>query len=97
MGTGTVQLNMARNDDQLHYQPEAECGFRVTWYGGESTQLHFQKLGIVATPQFDQEPEWIDIDCRTIMNFPTRVKDLWLEMVDYYNYGIEMEQERCTF
>jgi len=90
---------MARNYEQLHYQPGTERKYRVTWYGGSSNQLHFQKWGIVATPEFSREPEWIDIDCRTMMEFPTRVKELWEEMRDYYNYGIEMEQERtaCFF
>ena len=96
MGTGTAQLNMARNFEQLHYQPDTERRYRVTWYGGSSNQLHFQKWGIVATPEFSREPEWIDIDCRTMMEFPTRVKELWEEMRDYYNYGIEMEQDRMA-
>jgi hypothetical protein len=46
------------------------------------------------TPSFDGEPEWVDIDCRTMMEFPTRVKELWQEMRDYYSHCLEMESYR---
>jgi hypothetical protein len=45
-----------RNYEQLHYQEGCQRLYRVTWYGGSSNQLHFQKWGIVATPSFDGEP-----------------------------------------
>ena len=84
--------------DLLIYQPDRPVDadkriYRIAWYGGESTQLHFQKWGIVATPNFDGNYEWIDIDVRTLMEMPTKVKDLWEEMKDYYNYGICLERE----
>jgi hypothetical protein len=77
----------------LIYQPDRPVDtdkrvYRVAWYGGESTQLHFQKWCLVATPNFDGDYQWIDISVRTLMEMPTRVKDMWLEMKDYYNYGV---------
>ncbi len=77
----------------LIYQPDRPVDtdkrvYRVAWYGGESTQLHFQKWCLVATPNFDGDYAWIDISVRTLMEMPTRVKDMWLEMKDYYNYGV---------
>ena len=79
------------------YQPDRNeliRTYRVAWYGGESTQLHFQRCNqLLKTPNFDGEHEWVDIDVRTLMDMPTRVKDLYEEMRDYYNYGICLEQE----
>lgn len=83
-------------DQPLIYQPdrnELVRTYRIAWYGGESTQLHFQRWCFVATPSFDGQREWVDIDVRTLMTMPTRVKDLYEEMRDYYNYGICLEQE----
>jgi hypothetical protein len=83
-------------DQPLIYQPdrnELVRTYRIAWYGGESTQLHFQRWSVIATPDFDGQREWVDIDVRTLMTMPTRVKDLYEEMRDYYNYGICLEQE----
>ena len=83
-------------DQPLIYQPDRNeliRTYRIAWYGGKSTQLHFQKWCVIATPTFDGEHEWVDIDVRTLMKMPTRVKDLYEEMKDYYNYGICLEQE----
>ena len=83
-------------DQPLIYQPDRNeliRTYRVAWYGGESTQLHFQRWCVIATPTFDGEHEWVDIDVRTLMEMHTRVKDLYEEMRDYYNYGICLEQE----
>ena len=80
-----------RNQEQLHYQEGCEPLYRVTWYGGSSNQLHFQKWCIVVKPSFDGEPEWFDMYCRTMMEVPTGVKELWQEMRDYYRYCLEME------
>ena len=82
----------------LVYQPDRPVDadkriYRVAWYGYQSTQLHFQKWGIVATPTFDGNYEWLDISTRTLMEMPTRVKDMWLEMQDYYNYGVSEQIE----
>lgn len=82
----------------LIYQPDRPVDtdkrvYRVAWYGGGSTQLHFQKWCLVATPNFDGDYEWIDISVRTLMTMPTKVKDMWLEMKDYYDYGVCEEIE----
>lgn len=78
----------------LIYQPAQEQKYRVCWYGNKN-QLHFEKWCRIATPTFDGECEWIDIDVRNITGgLPTSVKELYQEMEDYYNYGIVMEQER---
>jgi hypothetical protein len=62
----------------LTYQPECDTRTRVAWYGGESTQIHFQQRG--------HTERWIDIETRTLPFIPGGVKDLYAEMRDYYNY-----------
>ena len=63
----------------LTYQPKCDDRTRVAWYGGESTQLHFQHRGITE--------RWIDIETRTLMRgIPGGVKELLAEMQDFYNY-----------
>jgi hypothetical protein len=76
----------------LIYQPAHETKYRVTWYP-TSTQLHFEKYCLVATPDFDGTHEWIDIDVRSFMEIPTGVKEVYQEMEDYYHYGIMQEQD----
>lgn len=79
----------------LVYKPFAEDRYRVTWYGGESTQLHFEKLWNTFDPDTDATyQEWLDHDVRTLGGgVPTSMKDMLMEMVDYYHYSIDMEQE----
>jgi hypothetical protein len=68
------------------YQPKAEQKYRVVWYGGESTQLHFEKQVFLN--------EWKDIDVRTLMcGMPSGVKELLMEMEDYYNHGMILEEQ----
>ena len=79
--------------DLLIYQPDRPVDadkrlYRVAWYGGESTQLHFQKWSLIATPNFDGDYEWIDLNVCTLKDMPTKVKEMWLEMKDYYDYGV---------
>ena len=63
----------------LTYQPQGDERTRVAWYGGTSTQLHFQHRGIT--------DKWIDIDIRTLGGgIPGGVKELYAEMQDFYNY-----------
>lgn len=78
------------------YQPSAEKGFRVTWYGGESTQLHFQKFWNVWDPDKDESwTEWTDRDVRTLgSGVPVGIKEMLLEMENYYHDAIILEQER---
>ena len=69
------------------YQPKAEKHFRVTWYGGESTQLHFEKYRSVSG--------WYDRDVRTLGGgVPSSIKELLHEMEEFYNDTIVLEQER---
>jgi len=78
----------------LTYRPD-EGRYRVTWYNVETTQLHFEKLWNMydldtgATWQ-----EWIDRDVRTLGSIPTSMKDMLMEMQEYYDYSTTMEQER---
>ena len=78
----------------LTYRPD-EGQYRVTWYNVETTQLHFEKLWNMydldtgATWQ-----EWIDRDVRTLGSIPTSMKDMLMEMQEYYDYSTTMEQER---
>jgi len=68
------------------YQPTAEKNFRVTWYGGESTQLHFEKYRSV--------PGWYGRDVRTLGSLPHGLKEMLIEMETYYHESIILEQER---
>lgn len=78
------------------YQPTAEKRFRIIWYGGQSTQLHFQKR--IHMYNLDTEHsyiEWQDRDVRTLGGeVPAQIKDMLLEMEDYYHQAIIMEEER---
>ena len=68
------------------YQPSSDMNYRVVWYGGESTQLYFEKQIF--------KDEWRVIDTRTLQySFPTGVKELLLEMEDYYHHGLVLEEE----
>jgi len=70
----------------LTYQPKCDDRTRVAWYGGESTQLHFQHRGITE--------RWIDIETRTLMRgIPGGVKELLAEMQDFYNYCYASSQD----
>lgn len=50
---------------------------RIVWYGGDSTQLHYQRL---------ENNEWKDINVRTLMEFPHSVKTFKHELEDFYQY-----------
>jgi len=78
-GITSVQLMMI-------YQPSGEHKYRVVWYGGESTQLHFEKQVFTN--------DWRAIATSTLQySFPTGVKELLLEMEDYYHHGLVLEEE----
>jgi hypothetical protein len=69
------------------YQPSGEHNLRVAWYGGQSTMLHFEKLNI--------QGEWYDRDVRTLgSGIPAGIKEMLIEMENYYHEGIILEQER---
>ena len=70
------------------YQPRHEQRFRVTWYGGESSQLHFERR------EYDTDDHtfvWKDIDVRSLMHVPTQVKEMLIEMEDYWHQAIILE------
>ena len=74
-------------DPVMIYQPKAENTFRVTWYGGQSTQLHFEKYRPVSG--------WYDRDVRTLgSGIPAGIKEMLIEMEHYYHDAIILEQER---
>ena len=78
----------------LTYRPN-EGKYRITWYGGESTQLHFEKLWNMCdldTGAIWQE--WMNRDVQTLGAMPTSMKDMLMEMEEYYQYSVDMEQER---
>ena len=65
------------------YQPNIYSSDRVVWYGGESTQLHYEKESL----DNNGCPQWVDIDVRTLGGgMPAGVSELHAELVDYYNY-----------
>ena len=61
----------------LSYFPPGSETTRVSWYGGESTQLHYEVR---------RDNEWSGVEVRTLMDMPTGVKKLSQELVDFYNY-----------
>lgn len=63
----------------LSYFPPGSETTRVSWYGGESTQLHYEVC---------RDNEWSGVEVRTLMDMPTGVKELSHEMVEFYNYCV---------
>ena len=65
------------------YQPNTYSSDRVVWYGGESTQLHYEQETVDANGC----PEWLDVAVQTLGGgIPAGVSELHAELVDYYNY-----------
>lgn len=65
------------------YQPTVYSNDRVVWYGGESTQLHYEQ----EATDGNGCPKWDSIGVRTLMGgMPAGVSELHAELVDYYNY-----------
>ena len=61
------------------YLPCGSQTTRISWYGGESMQLHYEVL---------RDGEWIPVDngCRTLIEgMPSGVKELSQKMVEFYN------------
>jgi len=60
------------------YQPTINSTSRVVWYGGESTQLHYEVQGDFG---------WLDYAVRTLGgSVPAGFSELHAELVDFYNY-----------
>jgi hypothetical protein len=62
----------------LIHQPTNEE--RVVWYGGESTQLHYERLC---------DGKWKELSVRTLNDFPHSVKAFKAELDDFYQYCAE--------
>ena len=68
----------------LCYFPSTAITTRVVWYGGESTQLHYEELHKSSDLEYDQD--WFCVETKTLGNgIPSQVKELYQEMVDFYN------------
>ena len=60
------------------YQNHINSTDRVAWYGGESTQLHYEKF---------HRNKWRAIDVRTLGGgIPSGMSDMHAKMVDYYHH-----------
>ena len=69
------------------YQPHSTSTDRTVWYGGESTQLYYEKLAI--------DGHWWERDVQTLGGgIPSGMSEMHAAMVDYYNYCQIMECER---
>ena len=60
----------------LCYFPPGSETTRVSWYGGESTQLHYEVC---------RDNEWSGVVTKTLMDMPIGVKELSHKMVEFYN------------
>jgi hypothetical protein len=61
------------------YQPYIDSTDRTIWYGGESTQLHYEEL--------NDSGNWIDQAVRTLGGgIPTGMSEMHAELIDFYNY-----------
>ena len=68
--------------------------YRVIWFGGESTQLHFQKRVLLPPPNDKKRTAWVDRDICTLVCMPTRVNDLYEKMRDHYDCNLHKERKR---
>ena len=60
----------------LSYFPPGAETTRVSWYGGDSTQLHYE---------VQRDNEWSGVVTKTLMDMPTSVKELSQKLVEFYN------------
>lgn len=60
----------------IAYFPPGSETTRVSWYGGESTQLHYEVC---------RDNEWSGVVTKTLMDMPPGVKELSQKMVEFYN------------
>ena len=77
---GTLVLRQLACDNTMQiYQPFVDSTSRVVWYGGESTQLHYEYIAF--------DGDWYDVNVRTLGGgIPPSMSELHAELVDYYNY-----------
>lgn len=68
------------------YQPTVNSLDRVVWHGGESTQLHYEKLS---------HGKWLERDVQTLgSGLPRGMSEMQTEMAEYYQLSQLLEQER---
>jgi hypothetical protein len=60
----------------IAYFPPGSETTRVSWYGGDSTQLHYEVC---------RDNEWSGVVTKTLMDMPPGVKELSQKMVEFYN------------
>jgi hypothetical protein len=70
----------------LVYYPYKGSITRVQWPGGDSTMLHYQ---------METDGKWKDLVSQTLMQFPTSVKDLWIDMSRFYQDASFLMMEGC--
>ena len=81
-------LLLAQPQLMLIYQPHEYSNDRVVWYGGKSTQLHYE----TETVDKHGNPQWIDRTVRTLgCGIPSSISEFHAELMDYYNYCQCME------
>lgn len=91
-----VQHNSTKLIMQI-YQPFIDSTDRVVWHGGESTQLHYEKLYDIKDPGTNSlMGEWMERDIQTLGSLPTSMKDMLSAMQEYYDRSQELEQERIN-
>ena len=70
------------------YRPFISSTDRVVWHGGNSTQLHYEKL---------INNKWIERDVQTLgSGIPSGMSEMHAEMMEYYNLSQILEQERVA-
>jgi len=61
------------------YQPHIDSFDRTVWYGGESTQIHYE--------QRTKTGDWLNVDVRTLgCGIPAGMSEMHAELLEYYNY-----------
>jgi len=60
----------------IAYFPSGSETTRVSWYEGDSTQLHYEVC---------RDNEWSGVETKTLMDMPPGVKELSQKMVEFYN------------
>jgi hypothetical protein len=65
----------------LAFYPEEGATERIVWYGGESTQLHYE----VQVDDYKGDLDWIARETQTLGGgLPTSVKELYTAMCEFY-------------
>lgn len=65
----------------LAFYPGEGATERIVWYGGESTQLHYE----VQVDDYKGDPAWLARETQTLGGgLPTSVKELYTAMCEFY-------------